>query len=274
MNSKKIKAVVNSCLVSIGFWLFVFNPSSPIYYSTIAAHGITAIIILVEFIFSTVNVSWWDFFTIMGFNTAYTTFGSIYFQVTGKWVYESQNPLTTKNYILNYFLNYILMIVLYVVLKLFSFARNKLVTFIYKKIFIREKVLKNSNELMDDGIVKNLEEGSTLVKWCKKQHLIVQCLIFFTSMFHISLLIVLLVFTLQKDFNLMSKEGMVTLIFTCLYYLLIFILTFILVSLGFRGNFSNEIQTTKVCLIFVRFHWIQFSTVILLVSCVCCILED
>jgi hypothetical protein len=244
---------VNSCLVSIGFWLFVFNPSKPIYYSTIAAHGITAIIIIVEFIFSTVTVSWWDFFTIMGFNTAYTTFGSIYFQVTGKWVYESQNPSTTKNYILNYFLNYLLMIVLYIVLKLISFTRNKIVTFVYKKIFIRgEKISKNSKELMDEEIVKSENNGSILLNWCKRQHLISQCLIFFTSMFHVLMLMVLIIFTLQRDYNLISKEGMVTLVFTSLYYLIMFILTFITVSLGFRGNFSTEIQTTKVYLIFVR----------------------
>jgi hypothetical protein len=85
-------AVTSSLFVLVAFWALVYYPGYNIQASTIGLHGITLFLLLVEFVISTIHLSFFDIFTVFFSICIYEAYGLFIFFVTGTWLYSFLDP--------------------------------------------------------------------------------------------------------------------------------------------------------------------------------------
>lgn len=113
-------------LSSSSFWMFVRSDDAGLTYASIAAHGIVIFVIILEYLFTVVYVSWWLLIISLYYAGAYYLFTIYLFFHTGDWIYDIENPVKFQKWFLLLIIAPLCQILFYFVVCVVNFAKNKI----------------------------------------------------------------------------------------------------------------------------------------------------
>eukprot|EP01080_Neovahlkampfia_damariscottae_P003938 gene3938-7148_t len=127
-------------------WLFaIYKPGKSILdYHNFSAHGISALLLIVDILFDAFPLIWGDFLFILMYGFGYIAFLFVYHSMSGIWVYDILNPKLTPTYIviIVHLLNSSAIIFSYFIIK--TFMGIKLLIFGILKLYLKNYLWKES----------------------------------------------------------------------------------------------------------------------------------
>jgi len=158
----------SSPFVLVAFWVLVYYPGYNIQASTIVLHGITFVLLFVEFIISTMIISVFDIITVFCGICLYEAYGLFKYFVTGTWIYSFLDPNINGNYgitVVYFFLVPVIYMMIFIVIFFFIWVRNIIAGIIKLRLFkIEEQIddkdyeLSGNENLSSEEIISEKEE--------------------------------------------------------------------------------------------------------------------
>eukprot|EP01080_Neovahlkampfia_damariscottae_P010402 gene10402-2931_t len=146
--------ILSNILVPPLYWILVYHGQIPGYY-TVGAHGISAILYLLDAIFEMIHISWLDFLFVLVYAPIYVGIVFIYHGISGIWAYSAldttKNPYAAVVYVGCFAFYYIG----FFVLVFMSFGKLLLVGFLKKKF---QSFIWISKEKTEAPVSNNLDE--------------------------------------------------------------------------------------------------------------------
>jgi hypothetical protein len=153
-------SITSTLFVVVSFWLLVYSPGYTIYASTVSLHGITCLLLIIEFFVSTMHLSIFDIIGVFFAICLYEAYGLFDFIIGGVWVYSFLDVKVNGSVVITvmyFFLVPTIYCMIYIVIFFASWIRN-LVSGVLKI-----RVLKIADEIVetdsDDEEEEIMEDG-------------------------------------------------------------------------------------------------------------------
>lgn len=119
-------SLCNAIFVTVTYWTLLHNWEKPITFQTVGAHGVTAIFLIIEIIFSRLTIYWIDLITVVFMNILYLIFIFVYHYYYQIWIYHILDSEKNNLFWLVFIGSFGFIIIIFCLNKLFVYLREKI----------------------------------------------------------------------------------------------------------------------------------------------------